>query len=129
MFKKLLLSFFVAVPVIAQAEWVEIDKDDEYAYFIDPTRSRVTNSSLQYAETWIKQVIHTDLSKDGLSVGDHRLVKYEFRCRTREYTNPAVYSYKKSSVVDSYTPSYTTFKSVIPDSRGEFFLDQVCNGL
>lgn len=126
MLRIILLSLIIVVPGISQAKWVEIDQDEEFKYFIDPERSLITNDSLQYAETWIKQVIHTDLTKDGLSVGDHRLAKYNFRCNSRELSLAAVYDYRKGEVLNSYVPSYAKFKPAIPDSRGEFFLELVC---
>lgn len=36
MFKKLLLGLIIAVPVIAQADWMEWSKDDEFVTYIDP---------------------------------------------------------------------------------------------
>lgn len=127
MFKKLLLSVIIAAPVIAHADWIKIDKDEEYTYYIDPERSRITNESLQYAETWIKSVIHTDLTKDGLSVGDHSMTKFNIRCTNKELALVASYRYKNGRVLNNYTPSYPTYKAAIPDSRGEFFVELVCD--
>ena len=36
MLKKLLLSLIIAVPVVAQADWMEWNKDDEFTTYIDP---------------------------------------------------------------------------------------------
>lgn len=126
MLKKLLLGLIIVVPGIAQADWVEVDRDDESVFYMDPARAVFTNKSIGYAETWVKAVIHNDLTKDGLSVGDHRLTKFEFRCNGKELALAAVYEYKNGNVINSYIPSYKAFKPAIPDSRGEFFLDLVC---
>ncbi|WP_171497052.1 hypothetical protein [Acinetobacter ursingii] len=39
MFKKLLLGLIIAVPVIAQADWMEWSKYDEFVTYIDPDRT------------------------------------------------------------------------------------------
>lgn len=130
MFKKLLLSLLVAVPVIAQAEWLELSNDKEYKSYIDPDRTVSTSSSLQQAETWIKMIIHTDLSKDGLSVGDHKMAKYKVKCNSNEIGLAAVYAYKKTGqMINSYVPSYVNYEPVIPESKGEFMAYVVCNYL
>ncbi|QOW51636.1 MULTISPECIES: surface-adhesin E family protein [unclassified Acinetobacter] len=130
MFKKLLLSLLVAVPVIAQAEWLELLTDNEYTSYIDPERTVSTSPSLQQAETWIKMVIHTDLSKDGLSVGDHKMVKFKFKCNSNEMGLAAMYFYKKTGqMIDSYVPSYVDYEAVIPESKGEMVTYVVCDSL
>lgn len=118
----------VLIPTLAKAEWIEVDRDKEFTFYLDPARIVFTNKSSGYAETWIKAVIHTDLTKDGLSVGDHRITKFKFRCQSKELAIAAAYSYKNGSVQDSYIPSYPNFKPAIPDSRGEVFLDLICEG-
>ncbi len=57
MFKKLLLSLIIAVPVVAQADWVEWNKDDEFTTYIDPDRIVKTYETLQQAEVWLKMVV------------------------------------------------------------------------
>ena len=126
MLKKLLLSLIIAVPVVAQADWMEWNKDDEFTTYIDPDRIVKTYETLQQAEVWLKMVVHTDLSKDGLSVGDHRLVKYGVKCKTNELGLLAYYAYKKTKLIDSYIPRSTQYEPVIPDSKGESILNIVC---
>ncbi|HGI7032727.1 TPA: surface-adhesin E family protein [Klebsiella aerogenes] len=126
MFKKLLLSLIVSVPVVAQADWIEWSSDDEYTTYLDPARTVKTYESLEQAEVWIKMVVHTDLSKDGLSVGDHRLAKYGVKCKTNELGFLAYYSYKKTKLIDSYVFRSPQYEPVIPDSKGENILNLVC---
>ncbi|WP_180108645.1 surface-adhesin E family protein [Acinetobacter sp. YH12147] len=126
MFKKLLLSLIIAIPVVAQADWMEWNKDDEFTIYLDPKRTVKTYETLEQAEVWLKMVVHTDLSKDGLSVGDHRLVKYGVKCKTNELGLLAYYAYKKTKLIDSYIPRSTQYEPVIPDSKGESILNIVC---
>lgn len=130
MFKKLLLSLISVVPVVAQAEWIEMATSEEYTSYIDPKRIVATTKSLKYAETWIKMVIHTDLTKDGLSIGDYKLVKYKLKCDSREFGLAAIYDYKKTGQLNnSYIPNYIQYESVIPESRGELMSTVVCTSL
>ncbi|MDV4317052.1 surface-adhesin E family protein [Acinetobacter indicus] len=129
MFGKLLLSLIIAIPVVAQADWMEWNKDDEFTTYIDPKRTVKTYETLEQAEVWLKMVVHTDLSKDGLSVGDHRLVKYGVKCKTNELGLLAYYAYKKTKLIDSYIPRSTQYEPVIPDSKGESILNIVCYAL
>lgn len=129
MFKKLLLSLLITVPAIAQAEWMYWGKDDEYSTYIDPERTVKTYESLQQAEVWLKMVVHTDLSKDGLSVGDHKLLKYGVKCRTNELGFLAYYAYKKTKLIDSYVFRTPNYEPAIPDSKGENILKYVCTAL
>ena len=46
MFKKLLLGLIIAVPVIAQADWMEWSKYDEFVTYIDPDRTVKTYETL-----------------------------------------------------------------------------------
>jgi hypothetical protein len=82
MFKKLLLSLIIAVPVVAQADWVEWEKDEEFTTYLDPKRNVKTYETLEQAEVWLKMVVHTDLSKDGLGIGDHRWAVSKLKCNT-----------------------------------------------
>lgn len=50
MFKKLLLSLLVTVPVVAQAEWIVLDKGEEFTIYVDPDRTVATVKSLKHAE-------------------------------------------------------------------------------
>lgn len=129
MFKKLLLSLIIAVPVVAQADWIEWEKDEEFTTYLDPKRTVKTYETLEQAEVWLKMVVHTDLSKDGLGIGDHRLIKYGVKCKTNELGLLAYYAYKKTKLIDSYIPRSTQYEPVIPDSKGESILNIVCHVL
>lgn len=129
MFKKLLLSLLVTVPVVAQAEWLELSKSEEFIYYIDPDRTVATVDSLKYGETWLKMVVHTDLTKDGLGIGDHKLVKYKVKCNSNEISYAGLYAYKKGKLIDSYIPRYDEYDPVVPESRGELIAFVVCRYL
>lgn len=130
MFKKLLLSSLLVIPIFTHADWLYFSEDDEYTAYIDPERITSSSKSVKYADFWIKMVIHTDITKDGLSVGDHKLVKYKMKCDSNEYAVAAVYHYKKSGTVNnSEVSTYPIFRLVIPDSRAEQMAKFVCGYL
>lgn len=130
MFKKILFSLTFCLPVVAQAEWTQLSSSDEYVTYIDPVRTKATQQSLKYAETWVKMVIHTDLTKDGLSVEDYKLAKYKIKCESNEIGLAAYYEYKKSGKLNySEVPSYITYEPAIPESRGENMAVVVCQYL
>lgn len=127
MFKNLLLSLLVALPVAAQADWFKYLSTNEYDLLIDPARVTVSNENLKHAEAWVKQVVHTDLTKDTLAVGDYRLVKYHFKCQSNEMAVSAYYVYKSNgSLLVSDVIHYLTYSPAVPDSNGEFLKDLVC---
>ena len=145
MFKKLLLSSLLVIPIFTHADWLYFSEDGEYTTYIDPERitsssksayftdlESITSSSksVKYADFWIKMVIHTDITKDGLSVGDQKIVKYKMKCDSNEYAVAAVYHYKKSGMVNnSEVSTYPIFRLVIPDSRAEQMAKFVCGYL
>lgn len=129
MFKKLLLSLIVTVPVVAQAEWMYLGKDEEFTEYLEINRTVSTNDTLQYADTWLKLVVHTDLTKDGLAVGDYNLFKAQIKCKTLESALVAAYIYKKNKVIDSQVISYPEYTPIIPGSFGEDIAKIVCAAL
>jgi hypothetical protein len=130
MLKTLLTTITImCITNLAHAEWIAFDTDEEYTTYIDPTRTVSKYDSLQQGETWLKLVIHTDLTKDGLSVGDYKLLKYGFKCKSSELGLLAFYSYQKSKLYDSYVFNYPKYEPAIPDTKGETILYAVCAGL
>lgn len=127
MFKKLLLCLVVSTPTLVQAEWIQVLQGSEFTTYLDADRMVKTNESLGYAEAWAKQVVHTDLSKDGLSVGDHRLFKYAFRCNSGQIALIETHSYKGSKNLDSYRARTRDYDSIIPESNGEYLFNLVCD--
>ncbi|RSB48848.1 hypothetical protein EGK59_17210 [Acinetobacter soli] len=86
MFKKLLLSLLIAVPVIAQAEWEEYSIDGERSYHVDLNRVKIVNEQAQIVSYWTKSVYYKDLTKDTMSVGDYYLTFEPYRvCRSLFY--------------------------------------------
>ncbi|MDY6531518.1 surface-adhesin E family protein [Acinetobacter faecalis] len=129
MFKKILLSLLITVPTITQAEWILIDKDEEYSYYIDPARTNVINNSQNIAETWIKSITHSHQMKNSASAVDYRLSKFRIKCKTTELLPIASYSYKNNKVVGTYKENTLHFTEVVPESRGEVFVSLVCKKL
>ena len=129
MFKKLLLSLLVTVPVVAQAEWIVLDKGEEFTIYVDPDRTVATVKSLKHAEAWFKAVVHNDLTKDGMGIGDFRLMKYKFKCDTNELSLDASYDYRTGKQIDSYVARYNVYSSAIPETKGELMAFVVCGYL
>lgn len=127
MFKKLLISLLFIVPIGAKAEWVQVMEDSEFLTYLDGERMKATNESLGYAEAWVKQVVHTDLSKDGLGVDDYRLFKYSFKCNSNQFALVEVHAYKGSKNIDSHRNSSLDYESLIPDTNGEDLFNIVCH--
>lgn len=128
MFKNILLTaslFAVSVPTFA--DWIELDEDNEKTYYSDPARWVVKDRNNQIVTVWMKAVIHTDLTKDGYSVGDHQLVQLSINCLDQTNAMVSIFAYKKGSLDDSYTEKYLKYEPLIPDSRGELLAGAACN--
>lgn len=128
MLKNLILLLTCSI-TLAHAEWIDVDRDDEFIVYADPNRITETNSTLHYVDSWFKYVVHTDKHKDGLSIGDHRLVKYRFKCDDSEIGLLALYDYHRTNLINAYTEKYVEFDPVIPESRGERLINIVCHYL
>lgn len=126
MFKKLLLILCIFVPVVAQAEWIKVYKTSEYYMYLSNDHIIETNENLKYVDFWVKSIIHTDLTKDGLSVGDHTMNKWSGKCKTKEMGLVAINTYKNNKILDSHVSNYPSFEPAIPDTAGEVLLEIAC---
>ena len=124
MFKKLLLSLIVVVPVIAQAEWVEITRTNEKKYYLNNTYIKDNSDIVQY---WVKSIIYNDLTKDGQSVGDYSMQNFSGKCNSRETAFFAFTDYYNDGrVLRSDSRSYASYSVAVPESVGEFLLLAAC---
>ena len=124
MFKKLLLSLIVVVPVIAQAEWVEITRTNEKKYYLNNTYIKDNSDIVQY---WVKSIIYNDLTKDGQSVGDHSMHNFLGKCNSRETALFAFTDYYNDGrVLKSDSTSYASYSVAVPESLGESLLLAAC---
>lgn len=127
MIKKSILALILSFSSFSTfAEWIEFDKDNEKTFYSDPSRWSIKSEDTKKIEVWMKNVIHTDLTKDGLSVGDYQLTKHSVSCENKEIALLAYYAYSKGKVIDSYIENYPSYTPLIPDSRGEYLANTAC---
>lgn len=127
MIHKFILTIFLILSSASTfASWIEYDKDKENTYYSDPERWVIKNESQQIIEVWVKSVIHTDLTKDGLAVGDHMLFRFSINCLDNSNALLSVISYKGGSILDSFHEKYPSYTPNLPDSRGEFLANVAC---
>ena len=128
MFKKILLMS-LCLSSFTHAKWVELYEDDDFITYIDPSRIKATDPDAHYAETWIKQVVNTDLQQGGLSEGDHRILKYKIKCDEQKMGIAEYFQYSKKKLTDSYHPFYVDYSAIAPESSNERISDIVCHFL
>lgn len=127
MFKKLLLSLFLAVPVIAQAEWEEYSADDERNYHVDLNRVKVVDEQAQIVTYWTKSVYYKDLTRDTMGVGDYYLTFYYGNCAASTIAKTVLAIYNKNGDLRDTYNLPKNFEAVLPDSRGEVLLNAICH--
>ena len=124
MFKKLLLSLIVVVPVIAQAEWVEVTHTNERKFYLNGTYIKDNSDTVQY---WVKSIIYNDLTKDGQSVGDFSMYNLSGKCNSRETALFAVTDYYNDGrAFRSDSIPYASYSVAVPASVGESLLLMAC---
>lgn len=126
MLKKLLLSLFLAVPVIAQAEWEEYAADEERSYNVDLNRVKVVNEQDQIITYWTKSIYYKDLTKDTMGVGDYLLTFYYGDCSNSTIAKTTFAIYNKNGDLRNTYNFPKNFEAVLPDSRGEVLLNVLC---
>lgn len=128
MFNKLILICLLSgISFPSFAEWIEFDRDQEFTYSTNVETWNVKDKYNQVIEVWMKAHIHTDLTKDGLSIGDYNLYQYSIKCNERKLGIMAAAAYKNRKVLESQNVSYVKYDSILPDSRGDFLSRTVCN--
>lgn len=106
--------------------WEKIDTEQEYHVFLDRDRIKKDYPQKNNVQAWLKFIVHTDLTPDELSVNDYKIVQYEFNCDEKTRAISAIFAYKNKQLIFSDDIKTPTYKSVAPDSTGEYNLNQVC---
>ena len=79
------LTFFILANNVYAANWSFLGETDEYRFELDlDSIKKIKRSEFGSYNTvtqfWVKKTIINDLTKDGLSVGDHLLDLYHIDC-------------------------------------------------
>lgn len=123
MFKILFVCLLAYVPVVAQAEWSPIAGSNERTFYIDKNNVIDKGSTLEF---WVKSVIHTDLTKDGQSVGDYSMAKWSVNCDSEEMGVRSYANYGGSKLIFSDHTPYPNYKAIIPESIAQTISVAVC---
>lgn len=126
MFKNLLLSLFVTVPLITHAEWEEYSADSERKYHVDLNRVKTVDEQAKIVSYWTKSVYYKDLTKDTIGVGDYYLTLYFGNCSNNTIAKTLFALYKKNGDLRETYTFPQKFETVLPDSRGEVLLNAIC---
>jgi len=136
-FKRILIGIIgsaIACGVFAASEWKFITLNSGFAFFID-TNSITNVSEYNYRQNkqfWLKELVVNDLERDGLGVGDYRLVLNWINCSANTLGVKAVTEYKKqkdgtfkheSALLANYQ---VAMQPIIPESVGQSFVSHVC---
>lgn len=136
-FKRILIGIIgsaIACGVFAASEWKFITLNSGFAFSID-TNSITNVSEYNYRQNkqfWLKELVVNDLERDGLGVGDYRLVLNWINCSANTLGVKAVTEYKKqkdgtfkheSALLANYQ---VAMQPIIPESVGQSFVSHVC---
>lgn len=111
----------------SDAGWLIISENIEFNYYAN--YNYVNSTHYNQPEAWIKMVVHNDLKKDGLGVGDYKMMLIQYNCSNSTYKLIKYVEYKNKTgdMIDSYDfPSYTSANPIIPDTMGEPQLKWAC---
>lgn len=125
--KLIILSILGCLTTTTFAEWKQIDAEQEYYVYLDTDRIKKDYPKKGNVQAWLKFVVHTDLTPDELSVNDYKIVRYEFNCNEKTRAISAFSAYKNKNLISSDEIKKPVYKTVFPDSTGEYNLNQVCN--
>ena len=125
------LTFFILANNVYAANWSFLGETDEYRFELDlDSIKKIKRSEFGSYNTvtqfWVKKTIINDLTKDGLSVGDHLLDLYHIDCNEDTLGVKSIVKYKNNKVVDSYTESTVKMYPIVPDTVGSSYLKSVC---
>lgn len=113
--------------IASAASWNRVSESDERTFYLN-TDSLKRNGNIVSA--WTRSVIHTDLTKDGMSVGDYTQLRYIFNCKENTVTSDFYIEYKASGkVINSESIQFPKYAPIIPDSIGEAVFETVCNAI
>ena len=137
-FKRILMGIIsstIACGVFAASEWKFISLNSGFAFSID-TNSITNVSEYNYRQNkqfWVKQLVVQDLERDGLGVGDYRLVLQWINCSANTFGVKAITEYKKQKngtlkydSYDSRADYEVRMNPIIPESVGQLFVRHVC---
>lgn len=117
----------IATSVFADTDkWKKIDTEQEYHVYLDTDRIKKDYPTKGNVQAWLKFVVHTDLTPDQLSLDDYKIVRYEFNCKDTTRAISALYLYQSKQLIHSDEIKELAYKPVVPDSTGEYNLNQVC---
>jgi hypothetical protein len=126
----LLFSFCLAPQVYAADGWIYLGStiDKEYGVYLNyPNIKEQEYLGKTYVLAWTKWVIVTDLTRDGLSVGDYRMELDRYDCSEQKTGTVSVTNYKNGKMLGkTYNATYINMEYSIPDSIGEQVLKAVC---
>ncbi|NCI80105.1 surface-adhesin E family protein [Acinetobacter kanungonis] len=127
MFKNILLALLIISPVAANAEWEFYSQDSERFYYFNKDTVKVTNQYTKEISYWTKSIYHSDLQKDSIAVNDYYLTLYYGNCSDETLATKSLALYNKNGELRFQQTVPTEFKPVIPDSRGELLLRELCS--
>lgn len=124
---------FIICPVIGNTsdDWFYMGKTNESKYYINiPSISEFNEYGSKLVKSWIKEEIYNDITKDGLTVGDHTMFLYQLDCKNNKIGLKSMTSYKGNKPFGIPTnKSYVEMRDVIPESIGQSILAYSCEGL
>ena len=116
-----------AKKTFANANWLIINRDNESTYYANYNYVNANNPN--QPEAWTKIVVEKDLTKDGLGVGDFKMMLMRFNCSSKTYTPIKYTEYNKktgTAITDFDFPSYTQAKVITPETVGDSQLKWAC---
>lgn len=115
-----------AKDVFSNIGWEKITESTEHKIYMN--YNYVKPDSYGQSEAWIKIVVYNDITKDGLGVGDYIMVLNKYNCSDSTSKNLSYTEYNKTgNVISSATsPSYQSYKQIIPETVGESQLKWAC---
>lgn len=126
----LLLSASLAVMPAWANDWKLVGKNAEYELYIEPSTIKTVQRnkiSPKYQQAWFKFYIHTDISKDGLRVGDYKLRYFQFDCAQQTLGLVSGIDYfQDGTIAKNEHPPAVDMKPVVPDSVGQGLADTIC---
>lgn len=130
--KLLCLCLIFGVSNAYAANWKYLGSTQEFKIEIDADSIKkvpggYASLGTSVTQFWIKRTVINDLTKDGLSLGDHTKTLFHVNCSTDMIGFKTEIKYKGDRVIDSYTQPYVTMEAIIPDSIGAEYALEVCN--
>lgn len=137
MFKKLALltTTLLSFSQLHASDWFELSSDNERRHlvslnYMNPIQPSYTSNPATEIEIWVKSVIHNDLTKDGMTVGDYAMTLYKLNCKNQQMGLKQYATYtSQGKNLNSHTLSYINMTSPIPETVGARILIGGCAAL